>query len=230
ANIKVRQPLPAILVHTVDPSGAEAVVRLKDQILEELNVKDVRALDHLGDVVTHEIQPNLPLLGPKYGRQLGAIRNALSHRDGVEIAGLVEANATIHLQLADGTAVELLPTEVLVNLRKNQGFAAAQGGGATVVLDTNLTPELVQEGVARDVVRAIQDARKQLELKIEDTITVRFTAGDETVGRAIESFREYIMREVLATSLEASPSVEGNDGYARLKVGTSSLDVAITPN
>jgi isoleucyl-tRNA synthetase len=228
ANIKVRQPLPAILVHTADPHGAEAVVRLKDQILEELNVKDVRALDDLGDVLTHEIQPNLPLLGPKYGRQLGAIRSALNVRDGAEIAALVESGSAIGLTLSDGTVVELLPTEVLVNLRKNEGFAAAQGGGATVVLDTNLTPELVQEGIARDVVRAIQDARKQLELKIEDTIDVRFATDDDSVGKAIDAFRPYIMREVLANSLAAHDSVEGDDGYARLKVGTSSLDVAIS--
>ena len=228
ANIKVRQPLPAILVHTADPGGADAVVRLKDQILEELNVKDVRALDDLGEVLTHEIQPNLPLLGPKYGRQLGLIRKALGRRDGAEIAGLVEMQSPVRLDLEDGTAVDLLPSELLVNLRKNEGFAAAQAGGATVVLDTNLTPLLVQEGVARDVVRAIQDARKQLELRIEDTIDVHFVAADDAVGEAIEAFREYIMREVLATSLEAASSLTGREGYARLKVGTSSLDVAIT--
>src|SRR5699024_3640821 len=72
ANIKVRQPLPAILVHTPDPADAEAVVRLKSQILDELNVKDVRALTLLGDVLAYEIKPNLPVLGPKYGKQIGA--------------------------------------------------------------------------------------------------------------------------------------------------------------
>jgi hypothetical protein len=78
------------------------------------------------------------------------------------------------------------------------------------------------------VVRAIQDARKQLELKIEDTIDVRFATDDDSVGKAIDAFRPYIMREVLANSLAAHDSVEGDDGYARLKVGTSSLDVAIS--
>src|SRR5699024_4925438 len=86
ANIKVRQPLPAILVHTADPADAEAVVRLKDQILDELNVKDVRAITELGDVLSYEVKPNLPLLGPKYGKQLGAIRKAIGDADADAIA------------------------------------------------------------------------------------------------------------------------------------------------
>src|SRR5699024_3289986 len=86
ANIKVRQPLPAILVHTPDPADAEAVVRLKNQILDELNVKDVRALTDLGGVLDYEVKPNLPLLGPKYGKKLGAIRGALGEVNAGEIA------------------------------------------------------------------------------------------------------------------------------------------------
>jgi isoleucyl-tRNA synthetase len=227
ASIKVRQPLPAILVHTSDPTGADAVVRLKEQILDELNVKDVRALSDLGDVVTHEVQPNLPVLGPRYGKRLGGIRAALASMPAAEVAALVEQGSVIPLTLADGTNVELLPGEVLVNLRKREGFAAAQSAEATVVLDTTLTPELVQEGIARDVVRAIQDARKQLELNIEDTIDVRYHAADSAVDQAIAAFRGYIAREVLAVSLDRGTALSGEDGYARLKVGSTNLDVAI---
>ena len=228
ANIKVRQPLPAILVHTTDPSGAESVVRLKEQILDELNVKDVLALAELGDVVSHEVQPNLPILGPKYGKALGGIRGALAQANASDIAALVDAGSHIELSLADGSSVVLETNEVLINLRKREGYAAAQSADATVVLDTNLTPDLVQEGVARDVVRAIQDARKQLELNIEDTIDVRFFTADRAVEQAVESFRDYISREVLAKSLEVEPNLEGADGYARLKVGPAELEVSIT--
>jgi len=227
ANIKVRQPLPAILVHTSDPSGAESVVRLKEQILDELNVKDVRALADLGDVVSHEVQPNLPVLGPKYGKALGGIRAALMQADASEVAVLVEAGSNITLTVQNGTMVELLPSEVLVNLRKREGYAAAQSADATVVLDTNLSPALIQEGVARDVVRAIQDARKQLELNIEDTIDVRYRASERSVANAIEGHAEYISREVLAKSLEPSADVTDAEGYARLKVGTAELEVSI---
>jgi isoleucyl-tRNA synthetase len=227
ANIKVRQPLPAILVHTADPGGAESVVRLKDQIVEELNVKDVRALSDLGDVVTHEIQPNLPVLGPKYGRQLGSIRKAISDSNAVDIALQVESGNPIPLILADGSVVELDPTELLVNLRKKEGFAAAQNADATVVLDTTLTPELLQEGIARDVVRAIQDARKQRELNIEDTIDVEYSTQDRALAVAIDTFREYISREVLATRLEQVSPLDRPEGQIRLKVGAAELEVSI---
>lgn len=227
ANIKVRQPLPAILVHTADPAGAESVVRLKEQILDELNVKDVRALADLGDVVSHEVQPNLPVLGPKYGKALGPIRATLMQAPASDIAQLVEAGQVIALTMPDGSVIELLPSEVLVNLRKREGFAAAQSAEATVVLDTTLTPELIQEGVARDVVRAIQDARKQLELNIEDTIEVRYRTAERSIANAIAVHHDYIAREILASSLLAQEDVTGSEGFARLKVGTAQLEVSI---
>src|SRR5690606_20654388 len=148
ANIKVRQPLPAILVHTPDPADAEAVVRLKDQILDELNVKDVRALTELGEVLSYDVKPNLPVLGPKYGKQLGAIRGALGKLDPSAVAAKVNAGENLPIELPDGSTVELLPSELLVGMQKKEGFAAAQSENATVVLDTELTPELIAEGKA----------------------------------------------------------------------------------
>jgi isoleucyl-tRNA synthetase len=227
ANIKVRQPIPALLVHTPDPADAEAVVRHKDQILDELNVKDVRALEELGDVVRHDIKPNLPLLGPKYGKQLGAIRSALAAANGAEIAAAVDRGDPIDLTLAGDEAISLLPEEVIVSLVKQEGFAAAQSDEATVVLDTNLTPELVQEGTARDFVRAVQDARKQLELRIEDTIELRYAADAET-ATAIAAFSDYVAREVLATSIASASSLAGQEGYTQIKVGPNTAEIAIS--
>jgi isoleucyl-tRNA synthetase len=225
ANLKVRQPLPAVLVHTADPRDADAVVRLKDQILDELNVKDVRALEELSDVVAWEIKPNLPVLGPKYGKKLGAIRKALSGLDADEVATRVNAGESVSLGEIDGAELSLESTDILVSLKKREGFAAAQGDGATVALDTDLTEELIQEGMARDFVRGVQDARKRINLRIEQTIQLTYAASDP-VAAAISANEEFIKREVLATSIERGDSVPGE--AHDVKVGDEILKVSIT--
>jgi isoleucyl-tRNA synthetase len=135
----------------------------------------------------------------------------------------------VELVLDSGERVHLLPEEVLVSLRKREGFAAAQSNGTTVVLDTTLTPELIEEGIARDFVRSIQDLRKQLELRIEDTITLQFSSDDD-IGRAIETHLLYVKREVLATEVERLSPEEIADRGASVKVGNSDVRISITPH
>ena len=225
ANIKVRQPLPAILVHTPDPADAEAVVRLKDQILDELNVKDVRAITELGNVLSYEVKPNLPLLGPKYGKQLGALRQAIAAQDPATVAHAVNVGWNLELTLADGSAVSLEPSEILVSMRKNEGYAAAQSDAATVVLDTELTPALIAEGKARDVVRALQDLRKQLELNIDDRIVVRYQVAGE-LAEAIAAHRDWIAAEVLANSLEPADDL-ANGTEVSISGETVKIDITV---
>ena len=200
AAVKVRQPLPGLLVYTRDPKDLHAVQRLSDLVLDELNVKEIRPLTDPGDVVAYNVRPNLSLLGPKYGKRLGAIRQALAAADAAEVARNVEATRPFDLPLPDGTAVSLEPAELLVDLTKQPGYAAAQGAIGTVVLDTSLTPELIDEGCARDFVRGVQDARKRAGYEIEDRITLSYDA-DPSVASALEAFQDVVAAETLALEI-----------------------------
>ncbi len=226
AGIKVRQPLQGIKVYTREPKFLEAVLTLQDQLLDELNIKSVSPLTDLGDVVSYEIRPNLSLLGPKYGKRLGAIRQALQAASALETAETVKAGQPVSLSLADGSTVQIDPAEILVDLKKTPGYAAAQGPNSTVVLDTELTPELVAEGLVRDFIRGAQDARKDAGLRIEDRIILTYEAPDG-VADALSNGAELIKSETLATSLSAG-SPENGAHNATIKVGDATLQIGLT--
>jgi isoleucyl-tRNA synthetase len=199
ASIKVRQPLPALLVYTREPAMLQSVLKLQDQVLDELNVKSLKPMADPGQFVSYAIRPNLRALGPRLGKQVNAVRDALAAHDPADIAARVRAEADIQVDIPEGK-VTLQPTDILVDTVRLPGYAAAQGARSTVVLDTTLTPALIEEGLARDFVRGIQDARKQAGYQIDDTIEIRFVADPE-VARAIEAHRAYLMTETLATTL-----------------------------
>jgi isoleucyl-tRNA synthetase len=208
ANVKVRQPLPAALVYTRNRDDFDAIELLRDQVLDELNVKEIRPLSDVGEVVMYNIRPNLPVLGPKYGKQLGAIRQALAAADAGTVAGLVGAERSVELTLPNGDAFWLEPAEVLVDLNKREGYAAAQGPNMTVALDTELTPELVREGWIRDFIRGVQDARKTAGLQIEDRISLRYSAPG-VIAEAIQSGLDYVKAETLAKVVEPTSDSTG---------------------
>ncbi|HEV2108696.1 MAG TPA: isoleucine--tRNA ligase [Thermomicrobiales bacterium] len=245
AAVKVRQPLPAILIYTRDPKDLDAVLRLRDLVLDELNIKDIQPLTDPGNVVAYDVRPNLSLLGPKYGKRLGLIRGALAAADVAEIARAVQAGQPFTLTLDDGATVDLEPQELLVDLTKRSGYAAAQGDIGTVVLDTSLTPDLIEEGLARDFVRGVQDARKRADYEIEDRIELHYDA-DPAVVNALQAHGGVIAAETLAVDIVSqsdrglSDAVEpeatdgpggkiGADGWYRdqIAVGGHQVRVAI---
>jgi isoleucyl-tRNA synthetase len=246
AAIKVRQPLPALLIHTQEPTMLESVLRLQDQVLEELNVKSLEPMENPEEYVSYTIRPNLRALGPRLGKQLNAVRDALAELDPGEVASLVRGGREIQLETPHG-GVALQPSDILVDAVKRPGYAAAQSPRSTVVLHTTLTPALIEEGLARDFVRGIQDARKQAGYQIEDTIEIRFVADPE-VARALDAHRAYVMTETLAIILEGNSvtgasdavepeSVTGPGGLIvdggwyldQIEVGEHQLRIAVRP-
>jgi isoleucyl-tRNA synthetase len=207
-DLKTRQPLPSMsLVFAPEVFGVEVrghVERVRDLILDEVNVKELRWAERRGDFVTHEVRPNFRLLGKRLGGRMKAVQAALAAADGDALAEEMEGEGRLTLQI-DGDAVALSPAEVEIRLTEKPGMATAGDRELLVVLDTALTPELVREGRAREVVNRIQTARKEAELDYADRIVVRYHAHPE-LEAAIAAHRDWIAGETLTVGWQAAPA------------------------
>jgi isoleucyl-tRNA synthetase len=196
ANVKVRQPLAAVHVKLAHESEAETVRRLADQVVEELNVKALDVIDDDADFFDYQVRPNLPVLGPKYGSEVGRIQRALAQADKAALARQVNTGQKVPL---DG--LELEPSELLVTVGGKPGYAVAEEAGYAVAVTTEVTPELAAEGLARELVRRIQELRKSAGLEIADRVHL-YIDGDDEVARVVEGWRDYISQETLASAIE----------------------------
>src|SRR5262249_46019721 len=182
-----------------------------DQVLEELNVKALTVVDDPAELVGYVIKPNLPALGPRFGKRLGAVRAALSALDPAEVAATVAAGRVLALTVeGEEEEVMLAPDEVLVETKQREGYVVEQDRGLVVALDTTLTEALRQEGLARDLVRLLNEMRKDAGLTISDRIATTYAlalendADPQTAARfhaALDRFGSYIQEETLSVSL-----------------------------
>jgi isoleucyl-tRNA synthetase len=218
SRLKVRQPLKRILVRVPDDAASAAVRRHEDQILEELNVKKLELIARDATLVSYRIKPNLPVIGKRYGKLIPAIRAYLASADGAAIAAAVARGETQKFSV-DGQELLIEPTDLLVESAAAEGFACAEEGGYLVGLDTALDDALKREGLARELVRAVQDARKQAGLEVSDRIDL-LVEGDDAVAAAVREHRDYIMSETLANRWRAPAANDAfvarqDDGDAR---------------
>ncbi|MDH3689440.1 MAG: isoleucine--tRNA ligase [Gammaproteobacteria bacterium] len=197
-KLRVRQPLPRLLVRVPDKRAIEAIQRHEGQLLEELNVKAVELIARDADLVSYRIKPNLPRIGKRLGKLIPAIRQALNEADGAKIAAAVAAGNTFQLSVGEET-LQFEADDVLVESTSAAGYACAEEGGYLVGLDIGITVELRLEGLAREVVRTVQETRKQAGLEVSDRITLR-VSGSPDVETALETHRELLMAETLATA------------------------------
>ena len=203
---KVRQPLATF---TVKPSSAlerEAVLKNERLILDELNIKALEITEDASGLVNYCIKPNLRTLGPKHGKLLSKISAALEQSDSAGIARKVAAEETFDL-VVEGETLALEPGDVIVETVTPENKSVAEEFGTVVAIDTKLTPELVQEGMVRDLVRQIQNMRKESGFNVDDRITIAYSAKGDLAG-AITAWADYIRQETLANSLTASAEGE----------------------
>lgn len=208
-KLKVRQPLSKVEVILSDQTHQPWLEEHDELLREELNVKKIEYTKDAAKYITYQVQPNFKRLGPRIGKLLPACKQALGSADGGKLLAELTATGKVTLNLS-GTHVELDSEDIQVRLNAKPGWAAAQGVGCVVVLATELTPELVDEGLARDFVRLVQDRRKDLNLDFSDKIEIGVVGASPKPQQAIENNREYISGETLAVKLVfvALPGVE----------------------
>jgi isoleucyl-tRNA synthetase len=200
AELKVRQPLAKVEVILADITHRVWLEEHAGVIAEELNVKAVEFSDTPEKYVDHEVLPNFKLLGPKLGKLMPKLKGVLAQQSGSELLANIRDNGKIDLVI-DGQEVALTPEEVEVRIKAKPGWAAANDKGVVVVLATEITEELLAEGSARDIVRVIQDIRKDINCEFTDRIEIGIVTTDESVRKAVELFHDYIIGETLANSL-----------------------------
>ena len=201
ADVKLRQPLAAAKVFVGSQQERTDLMELADVLSEEINVKAIEIVSEVGQLVSYKLLPNNRVLGPKLGQQFPAVRQALSELDAAVAAATLHAGDTLEVSV-NGDVYTLDSEDVLVQTESLGGLAVASEKGVTVAVDVALTPELVQEGYARDLVRMINNMRKDAGLDISDRITLGYEAESD-VSAALSNFRDFIMQETLATKLAA---------------------------
>ena len=168
-------------------------------IAEELNLKEVVFTDNVRDFTTYSFKPQLRTVGPKYGKYLGGIRSTLSTLDGNAAMDELEANGSITFTVQDAEIV-LTRDDLLIEMTKKEGFESLGDKGVTVVIDKNLTPELIEEGNVREIISKIQTMRKDSGFEVMDRIKVAFL-GNASVAAVAERNKAEICEQTLADEL-----------------------------
>ncbi|MCS7459435.1 isoleucine--tRNA ligase [Paenibacillus doosanensis] len=217
-GVKTRQPLSELIVALDAPLDLTVYAPI---IQEELNVKSIRTETSENGLVDVTLKLNLKAAGPKYGKRVGELQQALKAMNAAEAAAIVKAGSYAH-RLQNGETVELPLEDLLVEKVAKPGFASASGYGMTVALNTALTPELKQEGLVRELVRAVQDYRKKLELPVEQRIDLLMDT-DEEMREAVQAFESVLLDNVLINRYEFA----GTDVMDYVAAGEKTVGLSI---
>jgi isoleucyl-tRNA synthetase len=205
ANIKNRQPLAKMYVK----SGFTLDKLYVDVIADELNIKEVCFTDDIEGFVSYSFKPQLKTVGPKFGKLVGGIRNALANIDGSAAMAELKSSGKITLDI-DGNTVELAEEDLLIESAKVEGYISESNANATVVLDTNLTPELITEGFVREIISKVQTMRKEAGFEVMDKI-ILYAADNEKICGILADNKNEICSEVLANDIVIGKT----DGYVK---------------
>ena len=208
ANRKLRQPLAEVAFALGTAAERELVARHAQVIAEELNVKSVRLLEAAGEVVDFRLNPLPKQLGQKHGRRYPSIRQALLDLPPAAAAATLLSGEGLRVTV-EGEEITVTPDEVEVRLEAHSGFAAAGDGPYLAALNTELTEPLVAEGLARELVRRVQDMRKKADMQIDGRIEIEHRSSDR-LAAALLDYQKLVQEETLAVSLRSVPTPSGD--------------------
>ncbi len=226
-NLKVRQPLSTIMVPVADDAQREALEAIKELVKSEINVKELRIVGNDEGILVKSVKPDFKKLGPKFGKQMKAVAEAVKALDNHHIA-LLERDGNISLDI-NGESVVIELSDVEIISEDIPGWLVANEGVLTIALDVTVTPELRREGIARDIVNRIQNVRKSRNYDITDRISLTFAPGVDT-DEAVKAFADYISRQVLATSLEIAALDENDPDVENFSMDDVNVNVRIALN
>lgn len=205
-QIKVRQPLNQVLV---DGRRREMLEPMENLVKEELNIKNVHYIDNLDEYVNYQVKPNFPVLGPKYGKMIKSISQALNQANPAELVRTVREEGVLTLEVQN-QKIPLTEEDLDIRVQERAGFTVEMNSENFVILDTELNDELISEGLTREMISKIQTMRKNAGFEIMDQIEVEYVS-DLDVVNAVEKHLEYIKEETLA--LELTRSVEPSSDF-----------------
>lgn len=226
-NINVRQPLSKIILPISNEDERQAIESIKDIILDEVNVKDVQFVDDDSGIVNKTAKPNFAALGKKLGKKMKKVAPKVKNLTTEEITGF-ETTGTLELDLGADGIVRLGSEDIEVMRTGLEGWSVETEGGLTVALDTDMTPDLVREGLAREFVNRIQNMRKEADFDVVDRITIGYEGSDKH-DEAIESMKEYIKKETLADEVQQG-SLEVSDFVKTWEIGGQECKISIRRN
>jgi isoleucyl-tRNA synthetase len=208
-KIKVRQPLAELKVQSADERDRRAVERFADQITEELNIKRAVLQDaKAGSLARFEVKANLKTLGPKLGPRLKEVQAALAQADAGQLASQLKAKGSVELSAPSGSVV-LAAEDVQITPKGPEGWAVVTDKETVVAIDTRITEDLKLEGLAREVVRYVQNLRKDAGLEMEDRIALHHKTDSPQLQQAIQKHKDYIMAETLTVKWSNEPLGDG---------------------
>ena len=205
ANIKNRQPIGTMYVKAEKKMGEFYT----DIIADELNVKEVKFADDVESFISYSFKPQLRTVGPKYGKLLGGIRQALTDINGTAAMNELRTNGVLKLDI-NGNDVELTEEDLIIETAQTEGYVSESDGETSVVLDTNLTPELIEEGFVREIISKIQTMRKEAGFEVMYKIVV-YAHGNDKIQDVMKAHEDEIKSEVLADEMVLGET----DGYVK---------------